>query len=259
MQPMKRITPILCFLFLIPLVTLSQDTLPAGATSKKKKSALELVPGYVVTLGDYAQTDPNSEKTGYAANGLQIQFTYDWMGTHDLGLAIQYTFQKNSLKTEAESVYPEGVHDSTYFLGPGAWTNNYLMIGPVYMKYFGRILLDVRVMAGGLVSSGRTFSTTNPSTRDNNSNTATGFAFQCAAGVGYRISDHFTLKVQLAYLAAWPVKKRQYGSELTGYEEHFDPNTGTYIQTPVYSAPAEYIIKRTISVFSPGIGLLFKF
>jgi len=227
--------------------------------NKKKNSILEFYAGYSIATGEYSSTDIASEKSGYAGYGWLAQLTYDWMGSHDFGLAIQYTFQKNPFKEEAESVHPEGIHDSLYFLGPGSWNNNYLMIGPAYMKTFNKILVDVKILAGAVISSGRTFSTTNPSNHENSSNTATGFAFQLSAGVGYLLTGHLALKINFNYLAGWPSKKKQYDAQFIGYDSYKDPVSGHVILKPVYSAPAEYTINRIISTLNPGIGLVYKF
>lgn len=256
---MKSKLALLSLYLFLPAIMIAQSTSNKQPTAKEQFSSLEVTTGYSMVLGDYGSSVEGSDKAGYAGNGWLAQLTFDWIGKHHFGLAIQYTFQQNPYKEEAKTVSPDEVHDSSYFLGPGKWSNNYLMIGPVFLTTIKKLQIDAKILVGVILASGRTFTTTNPSSKENNSNTATGLAYQLSAGVGYALSKNFILKVNLSYLGGYPSKKKQYGAQLIGYEQYKDPVSGIVILKPVYSAPAEYNIKKVVSALNPGIGLIYKF
>ncbi len=256
---MKSIFTLFCFLLFFQALTFAQIPGTEPMPAKDRNMALEFSAAYTFALGDYGKTDNGNDLSGYAGNGWLAQVTFDWVGSHHFGLAIQYAYQQNRFRDDANNVYPEGVHDSTYFLGPGKWTNNYLMIGPLFLTTVKKLQVDAKVLIGVMLSSGRIFTTTDPSTAENNANTATGFAFQLSAGLGYAFSKHFAVKANLSYLGGFPSKKRQYGAQMIGYENYKDPVTGIVTQKVVYSAPAEYTIKKVVSTLCPGIGFIYKF
>jgi hypothetical protein len=213
-----------------------------------------------MVMGDYGAVDKSNKKSGYATNGWQFQLTFDWMGTKDFGLAIQYTFQKNPLKDSAEFIVPDGWTNGT--LGTGSWSNHYLLAGPVFMKVFGKIHVDAKILGGVIVSSSSNFNTPNPTDSTGlkmDKNLGTGFAYEISAGVGYAFSPQIALKFNLSLMGGWPGKNRQYGSQLTGYEKYTDPVTGISYQRPVYSAPIEYEIKKVVFTLNPSLGLVYRF
>jgi len=221
--------------------------------------ALEFNAGYSMVLGNYGNTDTLNSKSGFAQGGWLIQLTFDWMGKSNFGLAFQYTFQSNSLNKSISNFHPSGM---SFPLGTGSWSNHYLMAGPVFLKSFKKISLDVKVLGGLILASSSTFNVTNPTDSANPQNVhgiGTGFAYQVSAGLGYTISDHFTLKFNLGLLGGWPGKEKQYGSRLIGYEEYTDPVTGIKYEKPVYSAPVDYSIKKIVTTLNPSLGLIFRF
>ena len=198
-----------------------------------------------MALGAYSSSDMKNKKSGYATSGWQVQAAFDWMGKKDFGMALQYTFQRNPMEHAANLVFPNGIPDS---VGSGAWSNHYLMLGPVFMKVVKRFYMDAKVLGGVIVSSGSNFSTPDPTDTTGfryNSNVATGFAWQISAGAGVMISSHFALKINVNLMGGWPAKSRQYGSQLIGYVKYKDPNGIEYTK-PVYSAPVEYDIKKSL-------------
>jgi opacity protein-like surface antigen len=255
---MKRISALL--VLIVVVMQLCAQT-GSGQEKPKKKSnnVIEITAAVSLPFGKYAAEDKSEFSSGYAGTGWIVKAGFNWMGNRGFGLGFQYAFQQNPFTSAADSVYPEGVHDSTYFMGPGKWTNNYLLAGPVFLKRFKKLHVDVKVLAGVVLSASKSFTTTNPGAKENNANTGTGFAIQVSAGVGYAISDHFAIKVSADLLSAWPAKNKQYGSMLVGYEEYLDPVTGKIIEQPVYSAPVEYNIKRVINTLNPGIGFIYYF
>lgn len=224
-----------------------------------RNMGLEVAAGYSIALGAYASSDTRNKESGYATNGWLMQVTFDWMGKKDFGLALQYTFQRNSMENAATLVFPNGIPDTE---GSGAWSNHYLMAGPVFMKTIGRIHLDAKVLGGAIIVSSVNFNTPNPTDTtgfSSNENIATGFGYQLSAGVGYTISSHFALKFNLNLMGGWPGASRSYGSQLIGYEEFKDPITGIKYFTPVYSAPVEYEIKKVVTTLNPSLGLVYRF
>jgi hypothetical protein len=60
-------------------------------------------------------------------------------------------------------------------------------------------------------------------------------------------------------MGAWPVMSRQYGSQYLGMKKYIDPVTGLPEYEPIYSAPIEYEIKKTVTTLSPSLGFVYRF
>ncbi len=255
---MKKAPLILIFFSIF--ATMSAQT---SATNTKEKNnfykGLDFSAGYSIPFGNYGASDQSNKKSGYAANGFQVQVGFDWMGKKDFGLAIQYTFQRNPINNEANLLFPHGIPDS---VGSGLWTNHYLMLGPVFMKTIKKLYIDAKILGGVVLSSSTNFNTPDPTDTlglKYNKNTGTGFAYQISGGVGYMISSHFTFKFNLSLMGGWLVARKQYPSQLITYELYYDPVTGLSYYKPVYSAPAEYEIKKVVTTLNPSIGLVYRF
>jgi len=230
-----------------------------GGTPKPSKNmAVEFTAGYSIVMGEYGQYDRENRKSGYASNGWLAQLTFDLLAKSGLGLAFQYSYQRNPLLDTAKNVNPIGV-DTNFTLGTKAWSNHYILIGPVFMKTFKRVSIDVRAMAGYMLAFSPNFTYTDPVTRQNVTGGAGGFAFQFSAGIGYALSEHFILKLNVSYLGAFPQKKKEYKAQFLGYYEEVDPETGEKIWVPVWSDQIDINIKKTISTLNPGLGLIFRF
>ncbi len=249
----------LLILYAYSFVGHAQDSISKPAQAINRHLGLEVSAGYSMPLGSYASSDKENAKSGYATGGWHLQITFDWMGKNDLGLALQYTYQTNPMKGMANQVFPKGIPDS---IGSGSWSNHYLMAGPVFMKTIKRIHIDAKVLGGIMVSSSGIFNTPDPTdtlTNTYHQNIATGFALQISAGIGYAISKHVVFKFNLSLLGGWPGISRQYGAQLLGYKEYFDPISGLRYYKAVYSAPVDYDIKKTVSTLNPSIGLVYRF
>lgn len=255
---MKRFFFILALTFSTASLLAQEEAQVTAAPVATRNLAVEFYAGYSVALGDYNGYDKSNGKSGYASNGWLAQVTFDWMGKRSLGIAVQYTYQRSALLDTAANTIPSGPFK--YPLGTGSWSNHFLMAGPVFMHQFNKIHLDVKVMLGGVISASPVFNMTDPVSGQNVKDVGMGLAFQASAGVGYTISPQFTLKFNLGYLAGWPSKSKTYGQQLIGYEEIKDPITGEVIgYEPLYSAPAEYEIKKVISTLNPSLGVVFRF
>jgi hypothetical protein len=247
-------------LFFSGVVLVAQITPEKTTTVKNRHMGLEFSGGYSLVMGNYGAFDKANKKAGYAASGWQGQLTFDWMGKRDFGMALQYTYQKNPLQDSTEFLVPDGW--STGTLGPGSWSNHYLLLGPVYMKQLGKIHLDAKIMGGVVISSSANFTTPDPTDSTglkNDVNLGTGFAYGISAGVGYAFSSHIAVKFNLSLMGGWPGKSKKYSSQQIGYEKYTDPSTGISYTKPVYSAPVEYEIKKVVFTLNPSIGLVYRF
>jgi len=256
---MKKTSLVLIFLSMVFAMT-AQNTITGEKEEKIHNMGLDFSAGYSLPIGNYGAYDKTNKKSGYASYGYLVQVAFDWMGKKDFGLAIQYTFQHNQLKDTASHVVIDGMNNVT--LGPDAWSNHYLMIGPVFMKSIRKIYIDAKILGGVILSSSSNFNTPDPTDTSRlryNNNFATGFSWQISAGIGYKISPHVALKFNLNLMGGWPDARKQYRSQLIGYEKYFDPVTGLTYDKPVYSAPVEYLIKKVITTVNPSIGLVYRF
>ena len=247
------------FFFFFSAIVVGQNAETPKA-AKEHHMGLEFSGGYSMVFGNYKSVDTMNAKSGFATNGWQVQLTFDWMGKKDFGMAIQYTFQKNVLNKCTEVWRPDGW--STGTLGPGSWSNHYLLLGPVFMKRFGKIHVDAKIMGGFMISSSSNFTTQNPYDTTGvkkDINTGTGFAYAISAGLGYAISAHLAVKFNLSLMGGWPGKNRQYASQVVGSERVYVPVSGTYYYKPVYSAPVEYEIKKVVFTLNPTLGLVYRF
>lgn len=263
---MKTVTLLLSFLCFFSLVSAqtSTDTTatvpPKPEKAKNRNMGLEISAGYAMVMGDYKAIDKQNNKAGYATNGWQLQLTFDWMGKKDFGMAFQYTYQHNPLDDSTASLVPNGWSSGT--LGPGSWSNHYLMLGPVYMKRIKRLHLDGKILIGAIVSSTDNFTTQNPYDTTGikkDVNLGVGFAYGISFGVGFAVSSHLALKLNFGLLGGWPGKNRSYPSQYLGTEQVYDPLTGLNYYVPIYSAPVEYEIKKVVTTFNPSFGLVYRF
>jgi len=250
---------IFCLLLALSTILHAQNRSDTSTNAVKRNMAFEFGAGYSLPLGNFASSDKSNKMSGFATGGWQAQLTFDWMGKKSFGLALQYTYQRNPMEHAANMVYPNGIPDS---LGSGAWSNHFLLIGPVFMKRFNRFQIDAKILGGALISAGKAFDTPSPADSTKlsySSNIATGFGYAFSVGAGYNLSSHWTFKVQVSLMGGWPSASRNYGSQLIGYEEHKDPVTGIVYTTPVYSAPIDYDIKKVVTTLNPSLGLIYRF
>jgi hypothetical protein len=250
---------LLAVVFAVSFLFMQGQTTGGGTVQGSSGKSLELIMGYSLPLGVYAKTDINEDKSGYATGGWHIQAAFSWIGSHDLGLGIQYTYQRSGTDNPASNIYPYGMPDS---LDPKSWSNNYLLAGPVYQTKLGRLLIDARVLGGLVICASPVFDTPEPGDSLNqsyNTNVATGFALEAAVGVGYYVAPGLAVKLNLSILGGWPGKTRSYPAQFLGYEQYKDPITGLVYMKPVYSAPMEFEMHKVITTFNPSLGLVYRF
>ncbi|MEI6436102.1 MAG: hypothetical protein WCP32_14750 [Bacteroidota bacterium] len=256
---MKKAT-ILIIILAICSGLFAQHQSDSVKVKKFRNMGLEFSAGYSMVMGSYAALDKSNTKAGYATNGWMAQLTYHWLGPKDFGVAIQYTFQNNPLDDYTKSLRPDGWSSGS--LGPGSWSNHYLLFGPVFIKTFKKVFIDAKILGGLIVSSSANFTTPDPtdtSGMKRDINLGTGFGYGISAGIGYAFSSHIAIKVSANFMGGWPTKNKQYSSQFLFYKEYRDPVTGLIVIEPIYSAPVTYEIKKLVATFNVTLGLVYRF
>jgi hypothetical protein len=234
------------FIAFYPICILAVPSLPDTSVTEKKRMFLEVSPGISMPLGFYSRDQVSNNQSGYASNGFLLHLDFDWMGKKDFGFAIRYIYQNNPLKSHAKSDTLEGMNVP---IGSGGWSNHYLMIGPVYLKSWGKLTVDIKGMAGFVLATSPIFKTMDPVHHNLSGNTGLGFSFSLTGSCGYAISDDVSFYAEVGYLQGNPQIHRQYGAEFLFFD--LDGNA-------VYSAPIKLETKRTISTLNIGVGLIIK-
>jgi len=245
------------FVLVLPIHSHSQEKQKKEKKPREKDLwSIEFNMNYSMPLGAYAATDKETEKSGYAKNGWVGALTLNWLGKTGFGLGFQYDLQHNGYKDIAATIIPWG---TKYALGTSGWFNNYLMAGPVFIKDFSKVELNVKALLGLIVATSTNFNIESPIDASNVSITATGFGYAVNVGVGYRISKHWGVNLQMGYLGGTPKATKTYGSEFLGYRYVTNPITGDSIYSPYYSAKTTKEIKRTVSTINAGAGVIYHF
>jgi hypothetical protein len=224
----------------------SQKEEEAKAPDKQKNVYIDVLAGASFPLGSYAKTDKKNDKAGYATTGYFFQANVDWLGSHDFGLAFQYCYQHNPYTDSAEKIIPYG---TLYPLGDKGWSNNYFLGGPVFLRSFNKITADVKILGGVVFSSSTVFNITDPVTKQNKNNTATGFAYQFGIGIGYNFTPKATIRFNLSYIGSSTGIDKKYQSYYPG-----DSTTGNQ----GFLIMSEISIKKIISTVNTGVGIIFK-
>jgi hypothetical protein len=100
---------------------------------------------------------------------------------------------------------------------------------------------------------------TDPSSGENVKGYGSGFGMALTAGAGYAITRRLAVKINVSLMGGWPGKSKSYPSQLLRYEEVKDPVTGLTSIIPIYSAPVEHEIKKTITTLNPYAGIIYRF
>lgn len=236
----------LACLFILPFLAFAQKMpVKKSDTASSGRIFLDVTAGLSLPLGSYASSDLAKEGSGFATPGFLGQVNLDWMGKDNFGLAIQYTFQHNSLK---KSVIGERQKNLDYPIESGSWTNNYLLAGPVFLKFMQKLYIDVEALFGVLLSSSPIFNTTDPLYKTHSTNLGTSFAYGVQVGAGYAISRNVTVKADIEYIAGNPKIHRNYGAQW------YVNDTGAIIYLP----PLNVETKRNISTLMVKAGVVIK-
>ncbi|MCX6249480.1 MAG: hypothetical protein NTX61_01895 [Bacteroidetes bacterium] len=240
---MKHFIFLLIFLFSFGIVALPN---PADTAIHKNRVFLEVSPGASIPLGFYSKDQISNEQSGYASPGFLLHLDCDWLGKKDFGFAIRYMYQSNPLKSHAKTDTLEGMNIP---IGSGNWSNHFLLIGPVYLKSWGKLTVDIKALVGVVLATSPLFKTMDPAYHTVSGNTGMGFAFGLSGSCGYSLSPGASVFLEAGYFQGNPQINRQYGAAFL----FFDP-----YGNPVFSAPIKLETKRTISTFNIGIGLIIK-
>jgi hypothetical protein len=248
------------FLFLlisvIPLLVLGQDTIGDKISPKKERIFFEGSAGVSVPFGSYSKFDRMNKTAGFAGTGYLFQLTGTWMGKRDLGLAVQYSYQWNSLVSSAQDGTLVG---RTYPIGGGGWSNHYLMLGGVYNKQIKNFMVNVKLMGGLVFAFSPLFNYTSiDSLHQKTTGYGSGFAYQVAVAGGYSISPRWHLKLEVGVLGGIPTFHKQYGGEFLRIDSYIDPQTHAINYYYVYAPAILLDLKNYINTFNASFGIIFK-
>ena len=244
---MKRSKLLVVFLF-ISFSLFCQEIDKSEKPKENKNIFVDFLIGPSIPVGkSYPGIEYLNEKSGYAKTGYLFQGTINWLGKKNMGLAVQIAYQRNPLKDTAEMVIPSG---TGYAWGKGGWMNIYLLAGPVYEKKIQKILIDVKILGGFVITSSPVFNMTNPETHQNEKKSATGFSLGFNANAGYFLTSHMALQLSLSYLAGFPAVSKQYNAY-----QYWDPE----LKKIIYTAPSEFKINKNISTFNTTAGIVYFF
>ena len=243
---MRKIFLLICFSFL-PFLIFSQETKKKSDSASTNRIYLDASGGTSFPMGVFAKSDLENSGSGFAAQGFLGEVNLDWLGKNDFGLAVQYTFQRNPLKS---SVKNDTLPGMTGPFGTGSWTSHYLLAGLVFMKFIHKVYFEGRALIGVVLSSSPIFNTIDPVYKTQDSNTGKGFAYSVQLGGGYSVSPRVSVKANIEYIVGNPAIHHQYGAQVIGV----NGSTGKFI----YSAPVTFETKRTISALFVKAGLVIK-
>lgn len=239
--------------FLILLFAYPASAFPGEADTlnrKKGRVYLDVYAGYSIASGKYAD-NTNQKLSGYAANGFTFQFGGSWLAKSGFGLGVTYSYQNNPLQS---GFADDTLVDMNEPLGTKHWNNHYLLAGPVFIREFGKLLLTVKVQVGGVLSYSPLFKLWMPSTDTLNPEAVTlsegpgfGVAFQGLAGIGYRITDNFSVNLAFSYLGANPSRTKEYSM----YQRETNPERYLFVQ-------GERERKKKITSFNISLGVALK-
>lgn len=230
------------FLILLPCQIFPQKKEKDKKSGEHQKVYIDASAGASFPLGNYSKVDKNNKKAGYTKTGYFIHVNADWMGKKDFGLAFQYCFQHNPFKDTAQNII---LYGSLYPMGGKGWSNHYLFAGPVMVKTVKKISIDARFLAGVIISVSPVFNNVDPVSKENVTNTATGFAFQFGVGIGYQVTSRLAIKLTLNYTEGYPMVDKKY--------------TTSSIDTTLSYNLLQVEIKKTVSTFNCGAGIIYRF
>jgi len=192
---MKYFSLLLILLFPLNIIASSNPT--DTTATHKSRVFLEVSPGVSIPVGFYARDQVSDNQSGYASNGFLLHLDCDWMGIKILDSPIRYIYQKQPFEIECKIRYA-GRMDIP--VGTGGWSDHYLMIGPVYLKSWGKLTVDIKGMAGVVLATSPLFRTIDPAQHTPSGNTGTGFAFSLGGSCGYSVSPEVSVFIEAGYL-----------------------------------------------------------
>jgi hypothetical protein len=228
----------------------AQTKADAGKGKDLKGIYLDVSAGVSFPVGSsYNSTDKTDEKSGYAGTGFLVQVNGDWPGKSGFGIGLQYDYQRNPILSSAQDIVREG--NDTTPIGSGAWSNHYLMIGPVYLKQVHKLQIYSKVSVGLILSFSPVFRYIDPVTQQTANDMAFGFGYGLNVGLGYSVSDRISLRMDVSYLGGGPKISKEYKPQVIGW----DTTTNTNLLSPL----TEISIRKVVSTMNLSAGAVFKF
>ncbi len=244
---MKKV-PLSFLLLLLPFIVFPQQIVKD--TVRKTHLFLDVSIGASIPVGNYTSEKDatiSTSKSGFATTGMILNAALFFLGKSDFSLGIRYTYQNNPFRESAKKLVLPNSKDS---LGSGGWKNHYLMPGIFFMHQENRLSYDAQILAGLILSNSPVFQYMDPLSALQKSAVAYGWAFGLNVGFGYNISPKVTLKVNAGYLTGFPTFSKDIPSQFLEFD--------TVTQMNIYSAPRKINIKKVVSAFNVGAGLLIK-
>jgi len=244
---MKNVFLLIGIVF-VPYLAYPQASLKKADTAKASSLYLGFSVGLSQPLGSYTSTDVKNFDAGFATPGSVLQVNFDWLGINNIGLALEYAYQRNPLNSSVKNDTLRGTGKPNQPLGIGNWTNHYLMAGIAVTHFFDKVYVEGRALFGFVISSTPVFKTMDVS-KNVSTNVGTGLAGGVQLGVGYSINPRVTVKANIEYLLGRPGINKQYKGEMV-----LDTITHTYYP----SALQKINTKLTVSSLLIKAGVVIK-
>ena len=244
---MKNIFILILIVF-VPFLSYSQESLKKADTAKASSLYLDFSVGLSQPLGSYSSVDLKNSDAGFATPGSVIQLNFDWLGKNNIGLGLEYAYQRNPLNSSVKNDTLSGSGKPNQALGIGNWTNHYLMAGIAVIHFFDKVYVEGRALFGFVISSSPLFKTMDAH-QNVSANIGTGLAYGVQLGVGYSINPRVTVKANIEYLLGKPGINKQYEGEMV-----LDTITGTLMPTSVQKINT----KLTVSSLLVKAGVVIK-
>ncbi len=234
------------FFIFISLVCFSQEKKDSSSVKEKRKPDAsyfsELVIGMAIPMGDFAGTDTQNSRSGFARTGGFLFAGYGKLYNDRIGFEVAVSVNVYPLKEEIDQL--KKMENADYYEhGFGWWTISGL-IGPYFSLPVKNFSFNFRALAGVMDVIRpyfRNLDDTGAAKLEESTGNGYAFTWQIGAGIKYRLSDKVGLKLSMDYLGATPN---------INYQE-------TFSAYQVYYHKEEINYKQPVSSFNSGLGLIF--
>ena len=182
------------------------------AQQERGKLFINVLGGYTTAGGNFTKTDYADANSGYAASGgFNIQLHSGYYITKNLAIGVvvgSRFFQSNGLQTLSDGYLDDFDVDSTTVTVSGDYINMNYLVGPTYTFPFGKLSVDVHVLAG--LSTLRTpemrvdLEDNTAATFYQRASTGSGLGIQAGVGARYFFSEKVGVELRVDYLTATP-------------------------------------------------------
>ena len=240
---MKKLSFLLTLLFMVnDSIAQSDQPVPGQEKGKPKASYFsELVIGMAIPTGDFAGTDPQNTRSGFATTGGFLFAGYGKLYNDRIGFEVAVSVNAYPLAEEIDQL--KKMENAAYYEhGFGWWTISGL-IGPCFSVPVKNFSFDFRILAGVMDVIRpyfRNLNSTGAAKLEESTGNGYAFTWHCGAGIQYRLSDKVGLKLSLDYLGSNPE---------INYQE-------TYSAYQIYYHKEEINYKQPVSSFNSGFGVI---